>query len=539
MDTPPARAPLGRPTLLTDLPDDLLRHILYLAGTEDGDDTGSCPYSCGRWAPTCSAFARAMRGPSEIWKVVRAPHGHVLSKRTSPGKEFISSIESAAKSVKSLTLFENCLPSSTEATEEVGAALATTVAPFLEELRLDSSYGRPDPAEDPAEEHVGIAWLEPVLAAATRLTRIFFGDPKGIFVDGPPGMLSAGRYALIAGEATISSHLFYRVGSHAALLALYRGLTVAAAAGPPGPVVLAELGGLGVGVEDTGRFALELGAQHLTRLGVWAASSAGMGVPGRNASLAALVSGLPALRDLTVAFDEDEGPVDLALDWRRETGLPRGLTSLAVGHRFGRGDVFLPPEVMGTLKELVLGLVDVEDPPSCLRDAGGSFSRLTRLVYGQTPFSDPYDLDIREMFVTDLAPWGTAAFAVPTLVELEVVGQAFTLGDYEGEEWAQEWVQAVATTTLPRLERLLLRLPPWNDDELPAFCGPKRRDREFDEDELAVVTHRLPAAAAAAGRRLVVSVDGILSTLDEIFELPDMDYAFKHAYMKYTPLRLR
>lgn len=143
------------------------------------------------------------------------------------------------------------------------------------------------------------------------------------------------------------------------------------------------------------------------------------------------------------------------------------------------------------------------------------FANLERPVYGSDGLHAP---------PVDLAPWGSAARALPSLTELFIIGQCFTL-TRPGPAWAADQARA----TLPRLERFALVSGLIDEDtpppaglhacrarpELMVLLGePGVACYGCDAAEpcataavvAAAVTADLPPAYAAAGRRCFVSL---------------------------------
>jgi hypothetical protein len=185
----------------------------------------------------------------------------------------------------------------------------------------------------------------------------------------------------------------------------------------------------------------------------------------------------------------------------------RSLERLAVIFDEMRG-VRVSHALASRLGELVLtGLVS-PGPPAI--GGSGRFTRLTRLEYGPAYTTG----------CVDLGPWSAAKFSLPTLVELSVMGESFTLGGRDGRAWAA----AVARETLLRLARLELLFLGESRRYVKYACraGPQglrdvRQDRPVcrscgaeggcpaGREVERALWEALPAAAADAGRRLVVS----------------------------------
>jgi hypothetical protein len=255
------------------------------------------------------------------------------------------------------------------------------------------------------------------------------------------------------------------------------------------------VGGLGGGVE---RLTVKAGLRGSGGAGVWV----GAGDPEQDgadaalAALAGLVAGLPCLRDLAV--DCTWGGPDRAvpLDLSGVSSPPRGLARLAVKVPCGgAGRVHLSPALRARLEALAVQAAGpwLGGPPECVRD-GTSLARLARLAYGSCPAASG---DSRTPI--NLAAWARPEFGLPALEELEVVGRAFTLDGPALKGWAEAVVAAH-----PRLGRLLLRQVPVDGGLCLApfaTCGGASAAAVR-----AAVVRGLPAAAASAGRALVVCV---------------------------------
>jgi hypothetical protein len=237
--------------------------------------------------------------------------------------------------------------------------------------------------------------------------------------------------------------------------------------------------------------------RHLTRLAIWGGRLEDrdeMRDPETNAEARTAVArllenrALPALRELVIEWRWSAFGVPL--DLAGVHAPPPGLTFLSV-RIGGNGSVLLSPAVRAGLASLAVAFDTTRavDPPVCLRGAGGSFSRLTRLVYGGL-----WDA------IVNLAPWGQPEFSIPTLVEMEAIGRGFTLnelGRWVRGSWCEGFLAA-----LPRLARLVLRLEIYDTE-------PFRASADGSTDAAAVqnmVTTRLPQAARESGRRLDVAV---------------------------------
>jgi hypothetical protein len=491
---PPARAPLGRPTLLTDLPGDVLAYILsFIPFEEEEGRIGDRVVLGSRFvaAAACTALAAAARPPSAAWTGVAIPPRFFAGSERSPMNLSGSSaaernalrdaMARAAPSVRRLGLGDiysrtyDCVPA-------LMAAMAAPAAPFLEELELgvgDSSL---------------VSTFEPTIAAATRLTRLQINKFR---FEGPPPMISASRAAILAFRKDVRFAVYGPSANYFdALLALLRSLTAAAIPGVGvEPPVVVRLEPLVLGLRrEQAAFVLELTSvfgRHLTRLDVRCGTFlARQDRRDPQTAVALLLENraLPALRELVIdwRWSYDGVPLDLA----GVHAPPPGLTFLSV--RVGAStDVLLSPAIRAGLASLAVAgeTYRVVDPPQCLRGAGGSFGRLTRLVYGW-PVSD---------CAINLAPWGSPEFSVPTLVEMEAIGDGFMLNALDRRD-RRSWCEGFLAA-LPRLARLVLRAD--------ARTGPFRAATDGPMDAAAVqnmITARLPRVARESGRRLDVAV---------------------------------
>lgn len=237
--------------------------------------------------------------------------------------------------------------------------------------------------------------------------------------------------------------------------------------------------------EDMGR--------HLTQLAVHVGGGACFTTPcewsnqanaAAKCMAASLVACLPELRELVLVVG---WPAGITEDLRGLINPPRGLTSL-VAQTHGSlhtPDLLLSPALMAGLVSLTVSNLS-PCPPLCLRGTGGSYARLTRLAYG------------RRDQIIDWGAWCSADYCIPTLVEMKAIGKGFTMTGVQGRVWAE----AVASTTLPRLSRLVLcvQLP---GSRAAAFYSTP--DCSAADLELTL-RDGLPTACTAVGRRIVVSV---------------------------------
>jgi hypothetical protein len=502
---PPALAPLGRPTILTDLPGDVLAYILSFIPFEERERSGGAYYIvASRFvaAAACTALAAAARPPSAAWTDVAIP-----------GRYFIDSSYRRCPSVAAQTSLRDALARAAPSVRRLGlgrddpyrrtqtnvpalmVAMAAPTAPFLEELKLH------------IRDNQVVFWFEPILAAATRLTRL---DINKFRFEGPPPMIAAGRAAILALQNEVRIDTYSLSATYFdGLLVLLRSLSATAAPGVGvEPPVLVRLEGLLL----TPRMHLEQAAfvheltsvfgRHLTRLAVRGGfygchnlRDPEIRAEARSAVAVLLENrALPALRELVIDWEWSLYDVPLEMDLAGVHAPPPGLTFLSA--RFGdKGEVLLSPAIRAGLASLAVQCpADSIDPPRCLSGAGGSFGRLTRLVYGSPGSGDA---------IMNLAPWGSPEFSVPTLVEMEAIGGEFTLnelGRWDRGSWCEGFMAA-----LPRLARLVLRAQ--------AHTGPFWASTDDLTDATAVqnmVTARLPQAARESGRRLDVAVHQVV-----------------------------
>ena len=316
---------------------------------------------------------------------------------------------------------------------------------------------------------------------------------------------------------------------------------MAAAAAAGRPVQLLRLGRVDLGLPPPGA-APDVAVETVVAMGVASLQAAYVTV-GRSddygeldpraeadaaaARVAALVARLPALRDLHLGLGGFSHPVEL--DFR---AAPARLSRLVLTDTSSlepaSPEVRLSCTAAASLQVLAISSEDgyLPRPPACVRGMANALTALTRLEYGE---DCPDDIQPAGL---DLAAWGaTAEYALPALRVLTVwSATGFTVEGQGGRVGpsGRDWVAGVLAT-LPRLERLTLgtgvfgrpgffvpnKLPPsfscrslyWNGPapcehcRQPTACAGATAVREL-------IMHGLPAAAAAAGRRLAVVVHG-------------------------------
>jgi hypothetical protein len=125
MEGPPtARAPLGRPTLLTDLPGDVLAYILSFIPFEEWDlNRAPVRLVASRFvaAAACTELAAAARPPSAAWTDVDVPKRFFFARHasTAAGNALRDAMARAAPSVRRLSvrgLYSHCDTSAVVAT---------------------------------------------------------------------------------------------------------------------------------------------------------------------------------------------------------------------------------------------------------------------------------------------------------------------------------------------------------------------------------------------------------------------------------------
>jgi hypothetical protein len=194
---PPARAPLGRPNVLTDLPGDVLAYILSFIPFEEWRYTGGhdrIVASRFAAAAACTALAAAARPPSAAWtdvaissRIFADPEGSPMPLRGSSAAErnaLRDAISRAAPSVRRLGLIRGDVYfQKSDWVPALMVAMAAPAAPFLEELELQ------------VPREVRPSTFEPIVAAATRLTRLQINH---FCFEGPPLMIAVGGAAILA-----------------------------------------------------------------------------------------------------------------------------------------------------------------------------------------------------------------------------------------------------------------------------------------------------------------------------------------------------
>jgi hypothetical protein len=428
-----------------------------------------------RAALACRALARAVRPPSEAWADIRLTDAQLCNPATVA--RLLPSLRLAGRFLKRLYIDYSKNWCGTPTVASVRSVLEVAV-PHLEDLEL----------VDFSADELIVRSARDALDSASRLTRLSINNDVAVVA---PCRLPGQAWAAAATDEFVHEPDERR---------LRQAAVIAAAAAPAGARLakFTRMKRWHPGqVESFDAFAAMAGA-GLTHLSVYAR-------PELLPALAAVVARLPALVELAVCSERFE---DLDLTALTSPSLER----LAVRFRSPRG-VQVSDGLTSRLCELVLADLASPGPPAIFRGGGGGrFTRLTRLEYTPFYFSDG----------VDLGPWSDAEFSLPTLVQLSVMGLVFTLGGRDGRAWAA----AVARETLPRLARLEIlssdwsRERPWilkyacrlgtqgwrdvrRDRPVCASCGTEGLCAAGREVE-RTLWERLPAACAAAGRRLTV-----------------------------------
>jgi hypothetical protein len=303
------------------------------------------------------------------------------------------------------------------------AGVVAAAAPFLESLALRGEVGTHLPGL-----MVGVqrAW-----ATATRLTHLALGPRTHVYA--PPGGLPGGAWAAAATPA------FLRVGVAEAgvrrVVALSSVTPVLEAAAPVAR--LSKLRGVVFEDEEEGPVepwrdavnAFAAAARHsLTHLAIGVPEAALPRLP-------LLLNQLPSLSELSFFY--------MTPGWHEvHFALPdsiQSLTRLAVLAEIE--SVRLSDALAARVRDLALENLRSPDPPGFIR--GDRFAHLTRLTYDHNVEGSPANLGM----------WSdVGAVYIPTLVELVVSANCFTLDGWDGEVWAA----ALAGLTLPRLSAFLI-----------------------------------------------------------------------------------
>jgi len=219
--------------------------------------------------------------------------------------------------------------------------------------------------------------------------------------------------------------------------------------------------------------------------------------------VAALLNNLP-LKDLALSTTSRKYLTRTEISARPEVLTAITAASLTRLKVLYPGPVDLSDVVMARLRDLTLREDEVYDPPAVLRGRGALFTSLTRLEYGLDGL-DGFDTRC----ASNLGPWSDSGlFSIPTLVDLTVVGFAFTLDGRDGRTWATD----VARASLPRLAVFRLR---WLCKHTRVFTRVARWRGEAGD----AVCESLPAAYAAAGRILRLDLGGEVEPYTRLFSL--------------------
>jgi hypothetical protein len=507
---PPARAPLGRPTVLTDLPADVLPYILSFIPFEEWESWhGRVVVSCFAAAAACTALAAEARPPSAAWTDVAIPErffvNYSYTRRASPAAQHAlrDAMARAAPSVRRLSLASgDYLPNTNANVPALMAAMAAPAAPFLKELDVG------------VRNNTHLSMFEPILAAATRLTRLKITNY--CFV-GPPPMIAAGCAAILAFRHNDAFNSIRPLAScFNDALELFRDVSAALPGVAVEPPVAARLepNWLRSNFDHLGRSRLDALAEferaftrfghNLTRLviGNWTSLDLNPSIDFRactdvGTALVGLLHGgaLPALCELVIDWEcsHFHNPLDLA----GVHAPPPGLTFLSV-RVYANAGILLSPAIRAGLASLAVErLLGDFTPPQCLRGAGASFGRLTRLVYGTLGPT-----------TVNLACWCWPDFSLPTLVELEAAGANFAVEAWDRRTFCTSFLAELPSLTLWAAGR---------DRNLPPFAASIHMGKN-PAAVRAIVTAGLPRAALDAGRHLAVLVHhvGVPGRLDAL-----------------------
>ena len=174
---PPRSSEPGRVYMLRDLPLDVLS--LILSFIPDFEERFKHP----RWA--CRELAAASAPPSVAWGdvslLVPSPWSFAKDINTANAAQL------AATAVRRVSLKELDFMGLEDCPENP----LPLFVPYMEELVLENGHCCDQGFR------VAKSWLTPLLAAATRLTRLeFFDDPAPLVVEGPPGVIAGWHEAL-------------------------------------------------------------------------------------------------------------------------------------------------------------------------------------------------------------------------------------------------------------------------------------------------------------------------------------------------------
>jgi hypothetical protein len=235
IDSPPrAQARPGEPTLLTDLPIDVLSHILSFIPCEDtfvydgesyGGAGGRHPFfALAPFIPALAsrALAQAVRPPCAVWTDLDLPLRLTIGETAAARQAMVvEALARAAPSVRRLRVTAAGAwagPEAAVATVEVTTALTAPLMPFLHELdvrvapKVDYPYARePGPLQ-------GATRLCSLLQGATRLKSLRL--PPDQAFEGPAPMLAAASAAIFDFHALRDEDRSYRevLGLHHALV---------------------------------------------------------------------------------------------------------------------------------------------------------------------------------------------------------------------------------------------------------------------------------------------------------------------------------
>jgi hypothetical protein len=226
-DAPPPAFRRGGPALLTDLPTDVLVHVLSFLPTIE-ERVRTCV--------TCTAFAAAVRPPSAMWADV-CVHKRFFSLDPTVDDAsiaaLIDALARAAPSVRRLVVDVGYQDRDRRPDwERIAAALVTPAAPFLRDLVVD-----------PRRQLSDALWLEPSLVGAAHLTHLSVG---GLDVRGPLPLIVSNLAPLLASHARARGFHDLLPTYDDELSALLRGLVTTATetSRSSEPIVLKCLAGL-------------------------------------------------------------------------------------------------------------------------------------------------------------------------------------------------------------------------------------------------------------------------------------------------------
>jgi hypothetical protein len=132
---PPSQAPRGRPTVLTDLPGDVLAHILSFIPFEEWHDDDQLVASRFVAAAACTALAAAARPPSAAWTDVDLPK-RFFETRPAPVAAQHALRDAMARAAPSVRRLSIDKPKHEDFVQHKAVDVIAPVAPFLEEFTV-------------------------------------------------------------------------------------------------------------------------------------------------------------------------------------------------------------------------------------------------------------------------------------------------------------------------------------------------------------------------------------------------------------------